>query len=58
MTINCIEKMEDTTETKQIYLREEIIEKKYDPEAFIAFMGDKKENGTDINLWSYQELDR
>lgn len=48
--------MEDTTETKQIYLREEIIEKKYDPEAFIAFMGDKKENGTDINLWSYQEL--
>ncbi len=31
--------MEDTTEAKQNYLREEIIEKKYDPEAFIAFMG-------------------
>lgn len=48
--------MEDTTEAKQNYLREEIIDKKYDPEAFIGYMGEQRENGADINIWSYADL--
>lgn len=39
---------------KQDYLREEIIEKQYDPEAFTAFCEEKK--GNDIDSWNFEEL--
>jgi len=46
----------DEIEKKQIYLREEIIEKNYDTTAFINFCLSKKEKGDDINEWSLEEL--
>ena len=44
------------TEKKQRCLQEEIIEKNYDKKAFILFCLDKKENGDDLNQWSFDEL--
>lgn len=39
---------------KQEYLREEIIGKQYDSEAFTAFCEENK--GSDIDSWSFEEL--
>ena len=49
--------MEDEQELKQQFLREEILEKKYDPQSFIDFLIMKKgETAADINNWSLDEL--
>lgn len=41
---------------KQKYLREHIIEKDYDAELFINFLEEKKEDGANIDAWSFEEL--
>ena len=49
--------MEDEQELKQQFLREEILEKNYDPQLFINFLISKKgETAEDINNWSLDEL--
>jgi len=41
---------------KQKYLKEQIIDMGYDTENFGEFMCSKKEDGTNIQLWSMDEL--
>lgn len=41
---------------KQIYLRDEIIQKGYDGEKFQEFLESKKENGCEIDSWTMDEL--
>lgn|SRR3990167_3558858 len=48
--------MEEDTKTKQIFLREQILDKGYDPEAFVDFLNSKREDGSDISSWTLQEL--
>lgn len=49
--------MEDEQELKQQFLREEILEKNYDPQSFIDFLITKKgETAGDINNWTLDEL--
>ena len=43
-------------EEKQKYLREEIQEKGYNTETFSDYMAQLKENGTDLNNWTLDEL--
>ena len=48
---------EDLTEQKQIYLRENILEKGLNGQEFMDFMVKLKgENGTDISQWSLKEI--
>jgi hypothetical protein len=48
---------EDLTEQKQIYLRENILEKGLNGQEFMDFMVKLKgENGTDISQWSLEEI--
>ena len=49
--------MEDEQEKKQQFLREEILDKNYDPQLFINFLIMKKgESAEDINNWTLDEL--
>ena len=49
--------MEDEEiQAKQTLLQSEIIEKNYDKTAFINFCLSKKENGDDLNNWTFDEL--
>ena len=41
---------------KQELLKSEIVDKKYDGNKFLQFCLDKKENGDDMNNWTYDEL--
>jgi hypothetical protein len=41
---------------KQKYLVEEIINKNYDTEKFSEYISNLKENGTDLNNWTFDEL--
>ena len=43
-------------EEKQNYLRENILEKNYDTNSFIEFLKEKKEDGDDIQNWSFPDL--
>ena len=36
---------EDVTKRKQIYLRSEILDKGYDPNLFVEYLSNKRENG-------------
>jgi hypothetical protein len=48
---------EDLTEQKQIYLRENILDKGLNGQEFMDFMVKHKgENGTDISQWSLEEI--
>ena len=48
---------ENLTEQKQIYLRENILEKGLNGQEFMDFMVKLKgENGTDISQWSLEEI--
>ena len=48
---------DEKTEKKQIYLRKEIIDKGYSPDDFANYLKKiKGENGTELNLWSIEEL--
>ena len=46
----------DDFSKKQNLLQAEIIEKNYDKTAFINFCMSKKDNGDDLNNWTYEEL--
>ena len=49
--------MEDEQEQKQQFLRKEILDENYDPQAFINFLTTKKgETAADINNWTIDEL--
>ena len=49
--------MEDEQEKKQSFLRQEILDKNYDPQSFEDFLIAKKgETAIDINNWSLEEL--
>ena len=43
-------------EEKQNYLVVEIMNKNYDPEKFSEYISNLKENGTDLNNWTWEEL--
>ena len=45
-----------TRALKQDYLKENVIEQGYDGNSFADFMASKKQNGTDIENWRYEEL--
>lgn len=48
---------DEKIEKKQNYLRKEIIDKGYSPDDFANYLNKiKGENGTDLNLWSIEEL--
>ena len=47
---------EDEVQKKQNLLKDEIIDKNYDKTAFINFCMSKKDNGDDLNNWTYEEL--
>ena len=46
----------ETRHLKQTYLKENIIQAGYDAEAFTKFMADQRPNGTDIEVWTYEDL--
>ena len=51
--------MEDNVkdiEQKQNYLINEIMNQNYDPEKFSYYISNLKENGTDLNNWTLEEL--
>lgn len=48
--------VDETRTLKQNYLIENIIQTGYDAEAFSQYMAEKKPNGTDIEVWTYEEL--
>ena len=48
--------VEDEFQKKQNLLQKEIIEKSFDKTAFINFCMSKKDNGDDLNNWTYEEL--
>ena len=47
---------EDQLVKKQELLKKEIISKDYDPNKFLQFCLYQKENGDDMNNWTYDEL--
>ena len=49
--------MDDDLETKQQYLRSEIIDQGYDPNEFSAFMANiRGEDGLNLDNWSFSDL--
>ena len=51
--------MSEDLEQKQLYLRENILNKGYDAEDFMSFLKSKKgEIGLDLNNWSKWELEK
>ena len=42
---------------KQIYLKENILDAGYDPNQFAMYMMSLKENGTNISVWTIEELE-
>ena len=44
-------------ESKQSYLRENVLERGYDADDFMSFLQHKKENGLDLGNWSMKELE-
>ena len=51
-----MEGTEQEIQAKQSLLQSEIIEKNLDKGSFINFCLSKKENGDDLNNWTYAEL--
>ena len=51
--------MSESIEEKQLFLRNEIIDQGYNPEAFSNYMGSLRgENGLDLETWSFQDLQK
>ncbi len=51
--------MENDTEQKQTYLRENILNKGYSADEFMSFLNSKKgEKGLDLGNWSLEELEQ
>ena len=51
-----MEENNNEIEEKQKYLVEEIKNKNYDTEQFSDYISQLKENGTDLNNWTFDEL--
>ena len=51
------ENIDQETEAKQQLLQREIIEKNYDKGSFINFCLSKRDNGDDLNNWTFSELE-
>ena len=50
--------MEDSTEGKQNYLRENILDKGYDPNEFFEFLMNKRgEEAANLDIWTCSELE-
>lgn len=47
---------EEQTKLKQAYLREEIMEREYNPIHFANYLAKERENGDDIDNWSLGSL--
>jgi len=47
---------EDQLQIKQDYLKAEIIDKNLEPSKFLEFCTSQKENGDDLNNWTFEEL--
>ena len=50
------EKEVEEIQEKQNYLVQEIMNQNYDTEKFSEYMSSLKENGTDLNNWTFEEL--
>ena len=50
--------MEGKNKEKQDYLNSEIIEKKYDADAFSLWMQTQKEDGCNLENWTLEELQK
>ena len=50
------QKGEDQLQLKQDYLKSEIIDKNLEPSKFLEFCISQKENGDDLNNWTFEEL--
>ena len=50
------EKEVEEIQEKQNYLIHEIMNQNYDTEKFSEYMSSLKENGTDLNNWTFEEL--
>ncbi len=48
--------MADDTDKKQLFLREEILDKKYDGCEFLLFLANKRPKGANVETWKYDEL--
>jgi hypothetical protein len=49
--------MESEREQKQNFLRENILEKNYDPETFLKYLSDiKGDDAGDVDVWTFDEL--
>lgn len=48
--------MDSDMEQKQAYLRQEILDKEYDPQQFIEFLNDRLSIGDDLSLCSFEQL--
>lgn len=48
--------MQDNTELKQHYLREEILEIGYNPGHFASYLCNERDDGDDIDNWSLESL--
>ena len=47
----------ENLEEKQNYLRENVLEKGYDPNIFMEFLVSKKgEEAADLNVWTFDEI--
>jgi hypothetical protein len=47
---------EDLRQRKQQFLCEQILDKGYDAGAFQVFLEAAKPNGSDIDVWTYEEI--
>ncbi len=51
-----MEEQNKEIEEKQNFLRNEIMNQSYDPQKFSDYISNLKENGTDLNNWTLEEL--
>lgn len=51
-----MEEISKEIEQKQSYLVNEIMNQNYNPEKFSEYISNLKENGTDLNNWTFEEL--
>lgn len=53
-----MDSLEDIKKLKQEFLKNEILNKGYDPKHFSEYISDKKKDGTDIDNWILVELEK
>lgn len=49
---------DEETKNKQQFLRVEILEKGFDPNKFVEYISGERENGHDIDNWSFEDLEK